>query len=404
MKVAYFVSRFPKLSETFIVRELNALADCDGFELELFSLFPARRRDPVHRAAAPWTGRLHRVGAGRAARDFVWWLTRRPLRTLTSVLVVVAGTARRPTVALRALATLPIAASHARTISRLRIDHVHAHFASHPALAAWFAHRLSGTPYSVTAHAYDLFVHQTFLGRKLRDARFVVAISDYNRRFLVPHAGTTPIHLIHCGIDPSAYPFRFRRPPPAGPVRAVCVASLEPYKGHSVLLAALAEEPRLDRLELDLIGDGPLRAALERRAGELGLSRRVRFRGSLAEHDVTRLLDEADLFVLPSVVAPDGLMEGLPVALVEAVACGLPVVSTRLSGIPEVVRTEAIGLLAEPGDVESLRSALVRTLDDPPDRHTDPAAGRRLVEAEFDVRRSARHLAGVLGAAHEARH
>ena len=151
--------------------------------------------------------------------------------------------------------------------------------------------------------------------------------------------------------------------------------------------------PELERIELDLVGGGALREELDALARRLGLAGRVRFRGPLPEPEVAALLDRADLFVLPSVVARDGQMEGLPVALMEALACGVPAVSTRLSGIPEIIRDGETGVLAEPGDPASLRAALRRVVDEPSEAWTRAVAGRRLVEREFDVRASGRRLA-----------
>lgn len=133
-----------------------------------------------------------------------------------------------------------------------------------------------------------------------------------------------------------------------------------------MLLDALARHGHgLEHLSITLVGDGRLRADLERRAGELGLTGRIRFAGALTEHEVRDELARADLFVLPSVVARDGQMEGLPVALMEAMACGVPVVSTELSGIPELVRPGETGVLAPPGDAAGLAGALRSVLADP---------------------------------------
>ena len=239
----------------------------------------------------------------------------------------------------RALATVPLAAAHARRFERDGIEHVHAHFASYPTLAAWIAHRLADVPYSFTPHAHDLFVHQSMLARKAADAAFVVAISDYNRRFLLEHArGRAPaIHIVHYGIDPGRFAFRVRPEAEGRPPRIACVARLLPYKGHSVLLRAVAgAPPPLAGAELELVGDGPLRAALEAEAAQLGL--RVRFHGSVPEPAVADVLDRADVFALPSIIAPDGDMEGIPNALIEAMAAGLPAVSTRQSGVPELIQ------------------------------------------------------------------
>jgi colanic acid/amylovoran biosynthesis glycosyltransferase len=308
---------------------------------------------------------------------------------------VIRGYARRPSLLARALATLPLAAAHARDVRVGGVDHVHAHYATYPLLAAWLCHRLTGVPYSVTVHAHDIFVDRSFLEPRLADASFVVAVSEYNRQFLLAGraAGSTPIHVVHCGLEPAAYPFRPRTPSPAGPLRGLCVASLQEYKGHDVLLRALAGGgPPLARVELDLVGDGPARAELEGLARELGLGSRVRFHGSLPEPAVAELFEAADLFVLPSVVARSGQQEGLPVVLIEALAAGAPVVATRLSGVPEVIRDGSTGLLAEPGDPEDLARLLEALLDDPGTALERAEEGRRLVEREFDIRRTAEML------------
>jgi glycosyltransferase involved in cell wall biosynthesis len=396
MRVAYIVSRFPHASETFIVRELSALEAAGGTTVELMSLFPPVDAT-IHPSAAPWTDRLARPELGEALVALLWWAVRRPVRLLTTVGVVLREHVRSPALLVRAIVTLPLAAAHARLIRTRGVQHVHAHYATYPGLSAWISRRLAGTPYSITAHAHDIFVNQRMLARKLADAAFVVTISEYNRGFLADYGDSGRIHVVHAGIDPEAYPFRPRAVPPEGPVRALCVASLQEYKGHAVLFDALAHEPALDRVELDLVGAGPLRAALEGRARELGLVDRVRFHGSASEDAVRGLLERADLFVLPSVIARGGQMEGLPVVLMEALASGVPVVATRLSGIPELVTDGTTGLLAAPGDAGSLRDALGRALNG--DFRPDLQAGRALVEREFDVRDSAARLRELFAAA-----
>ena len=391
------VSRFPHVSETFIVRELDAVRDAGGVDLELFSLFPPVD-STVHPVAAGWLGRLHqgRVSSGLLA--IVSWLGRRPLRVLSSVWLTIRSYWRRPSLMLRALVTLIIAAGHARELRSHPVDHLHAHYATYPALAAWLCHRLLGVGYSFTAHAHDLFVDQSMLARKLNDARFAVAISEFNRRFLADYGGGpdgTPVHLVHCGVDPERYRFRPRSAPADGPVRALCVASLQEYKGHQILFAALADSRALERLSLDLVGDGELRESLAGLAGDLGISARVDFKGSCDESAVSHLLDRADLFVLPSIVAADGQMEGLPVALIEGLACGVPVVATRLSGVPELVVDGETGLLADPGDAGQLAEALTATLADPNAALERAGRGRAKVVAEFDVRRSGEQMAAL---------
>jgi glycosyltransferase involved in cell wall biosynthesis len=397
MHIAYIVSRFPHASETFIARELLALEGGGADELELLSLFPPAD-ETVQPSAEPFVDRLVRPRASEALLALGWWALRRPLRLAGSVGVIARDHVRSPGVLVRALATVPLAAAHARLVLRRRVDHVHAHYATYPALSAWLCRRLAGAPYSFTAHAHDLYVDQSMLARKLADAEFAVTISEHNRRFLEAYGDGSRIHVVHAGIDTAALPFRPRAVPAEGPVRALCVASLQEYKGHAVLLDALAGAPELERMELDLVGGGPLRAQLEGRARTLGLGGRVRFHGSMREDSVRRLFDRADLFVLPSVVARDGQMEGVPVVLMEALAAGVPVVATRLSGIPELVHDGETGLLVAPGDASELREALVRVVTGSfePDLH----AGRRLVEREFDVADTAARLRELIAAAH----
>jgi glycosyltransferase involved in cell wall biosynthesis len=395
MRIAYMVSRFPTVTETFVLRELNGVAA--EMDVALHALFPPPGDEIVHPDAVPWLDRVERPGPAEGALALGRWLLRRPLRTLGTLATVVAAHARHPRILVRALATVPLAAAHARRLQHAGIEHVHAHFASYPTLAAWVAHRLAGTSYSFTPHAHDLFVHQAMLARKAADATFVVAISDFNRRFLLAHAQPRSVPIVRYGIDPSRFAFRVRPANGDAPLRIACVARLLPYKGHVVLLRALAGAPApLAGARLELVGDGPLRAELEAEAARLGLD--VHFHGAVPEPAVADVLAQADVFALPSVIAPDGDMEGIPNALIEAMAAGLPAVSTRQSGVPELIEDGRTGYLAEPGDVDGLRAALVRAVSET-DPQTRASAARAVVEAEFNQHHSARRMIELLSGA-----
>ena len=395
MRIAYLVSRFPQTSETFLLREVVAVARQPGIDLELLSLFPSPDQ-PVHPGSREWTERLDRPGAVAGMRDTVWWALRRPLRLAGVFGAVFWDYRRRPGVLARALVTVPGAASHARRLRSRGVQHVHAHFANYPALAAWMVNRLADIPYSFTAHAHDLYVYEDGLERKVRLARFTVAISEFNRRILLRSGGhSTPVHVVHCGVEPSAYPYRGLKPPGTAP-RLLCVAGLREYKGHRYLLHAMAvREGPCSSARLRLVGDGPLRAELEQIAEQLGIADRVDFLGALPEDAVAAELAQADLFVLPSIVAADNNTEGIPVALMEALAMGVPTVATRVSGVPELVRDGETGLLAEPEDPASLRAALETLLTSQDEAEHMAKEGRGLVEREFDVERSARQLASL---------
>jgi colanic acid/amylovoran biosynthesis glycosyltransferase len=365
----------------------------EGIEADLYALFPTPK-GVVQESAQPWIGKVHRARPLTCLTGLARWALRRPLRVLATLGIIFRDYARKPRMLIRALATFAAATDHAERLIALDTDHVHAHFASYPALAAWVCNRLTGIPYSFTAHAHDLYVHPLGVRRRAVDAAFVVSISDFNRRLLRELApDTAPLHVVHCGVDTNVYRFALHAPPATGPVRALCVASLREKKGHRVLFEALASNrPELERIELDLIGDGPLRKDLEAEADRLGLSSRVRFHGDLTERAVAKMLDQAHLFVLPSVIEQSGDTEGIPVALMEAMATGLPVVASRLTGIPELVRHGETGLKAEPGDAQDLARALEELLADQAAAMTRTLYARELVEREFSLESSSRRL------------
>jgi colanic acid/amylovoran biosynthesis glycosyltransferase len=392
-RIAYFVSRFPTTTETFILRELNSIASAPDVEADLYALFPTPE-GVVQPAARPWLGRVRRSRPLRSLGDLARWTLRRPFRVTSSIAMICFDYRRSPKTLLRALATMPIASTCASGLVDERTEHVHAHFATYPALAAWFCHRLCGVPYSFTVHAHDLYMHQHGLERRARDAAFVVSISEFNRDLLgklVPPS--VPIHVIHCGVELDKYDFRPRASRPHGAVRALCVASLREKKGHKVLFDALASgKPGLDRISLDVVGNGELRAELESYAERLGLAGRVTFHGSLTEPDVARKLDEADLFVLPSIVDQNGDTEGIPVALMEAMAAGVPVIASRITGVPELVREGSTGMLVEPGDAADLADKLVEVIAAEDAGRDRALNARRLVEDEFELHSSADRL------------
>lgn len=398
-RIVYLVSRFPRTSETFIVRELDSLAQRGEYDIELRSLFPSPDT-VVHDIARKWTERLVRPRGVAVLGGILWALRRHPVALASVVWRVVREHARQPGMLARALLTTVLACAHAKDLEKSSgIVHVHAHYATYPALAAWVCYRLVGTGYSFTAHAHDLYVDQSMLPVKVADARFVVTISEFNRALLskVNELGT-PVEVIHCGIDIAQYPYQVRNIPTRGPVRALCIASLQEYKGHRFLLEALAGGgPNVDRIQLDLVGDGVLRDELHGMASDLGIADRVRFLGSRDEVYVREALAEADLFVLPSVIATDGQMEGLPVVLMEALACGVPTVSTALSGIPEIIIDGVTGRLVQPEDVNGLRKALDAVIADRTGAVRHSKAGRKLVEHEFVLADQVTVFARLLG-------
>jgi glycosyltransferase involved in cell wall biosynthesis len=395
LRLAYLVSRFPKTTETFVVRELNEVAKNPDIDARLYSLFPPREGAAmVHPSARPWVPRVQRPGVADSIKSALRWAGRRPLRMTATTAILVWAFGRQPRKLAASLAAMLLGCRLAEDMQRDGIEHVHAHFVGNPATAAWVIQRLTGIKYSVTAHAYELFQDNEFLKTRVRAARFIVTISQFNADFLFRFCSgvTPPIAVVRAGIVLEDFPYRERRLPPTGPIQALAVGSLIEHKGHRLLLEALSD-PELERVHLTIVGDGPERPSLEAAARSAGLSERVRFLGSRREDEVAELMGACDLFVLPSLIATSGRMEGVPVVLMEAMASGAPVVATRLSGIPELVIDGETGRLAAQGDVANLRAQIAATLADPQAATQMAQAARKRVEREFDVRRSGARLA-----------
>lgn len=276
--VLYVVTRFPAVTETFVVNEWLALSE--RFRLQLVALRHSGEA-PVHPETERVLPHVRFLGAaqpGTLAAN-LGWLLRRPRAYLSTLAAVLRG-ALRFSVREAAHETVVFvkAAAVARGAARERVDHVHAHFASHPATAAWVVHRLTGIPFSFTAHANDLFVAPVLLDRKSADARFVVAISEYNRRLLLESCPAARVEVIHCGVDVESYGWRDL--PGRGAERVVCVASLQPKKGHADLIDAFALlAKRRPGAVLELVGEGPEREHIARRARERGVAERVSLLG-----------------------------------------------------------------------------------------------------------------------------
>lgn len=394
-RIAYLMSRFPKISETFILYEIVALEEL-GFDVEIFPLL--REREPLqHREAERLAARAHDIPlASRAVlRAQLHWLRRRPLTYVAAWGAALWGNLRSPRFLIRALAVVPLAATFAQRMEAARVTHIHAHWATHPALAAYVASRLTGIPYSFTAHAHDIYVDRPMLHEKIRRSAFVVTISEFNRQFLERHYGRLAeerIVVVHCGTDTSLFqPPSIRAP---GPWTIVCVASLQPQKGQTYLVEAcrrlVAEGIELRCL---LVGDGETRPILEAQIREAGLEARVELIGQQPRHRVIELLGGADAVAQPSIVLPSGKMEGIPVALMEALAMERPVVATAISGVGELVEDGVTGLLVAPASPTQLTDALRRLHAEPELGATLGRAGRRRVVEDFDLNRSARQLA-----------
>ena len=278
------------------------------------------------------------------------------------------------------------------------VAHLHAHSASAPASVAMLAHHLTGIPYTFTAHAKDIYFDAgpALMLAKMKRAKAVVTVSEYNRRHLTsllePQA-RSKVHCVYNGADLSQYKYR-----PSGEKRngfpvILSIARLVEKKGLGDLICAchiLRQRGRLFRVEI--IGRGTLRRALEAQATELGIRDDVKFLGARPQEFVREAYERAALFALPCVVTAGRDRDGIPTELLEAMASGVPVVSTTVSGIPELVEPGCEGLLVPPGNPAKLADALDQLLLDPNLGRNLASAGRAKVSQRFSIDRNAEQL------------
>ena len=399
MRFAWLVSRYPALSHSFIRREIGELRR-RGLAIETFTL----RRPPDgellnqdDRAESRATFAILPAPPLALIAAHVSALFRRPRAWLSCLAAAFEGVAPDPKAWLWRLFHFAEAIRLARELERRGVGHLHVHFADAGAEAGRLAARWLSIPWSLTLHGFaDL--NPAAIGalrRLVASTRFAVCISDFTRAAVagaVAPADAAKLHVVRCGLDVGAIdPQRPQRA--AGRVRLLCVGRLAPEKEHLLLVDAFADAVRagLDG-ELEIVGDGPERAAIERRIAERDVAARVRIAGAKSEAELDLLYRRSDLFVLSS------RMEGIPVVLMEAMARSIAVVAPRVGGIPELVEEGRSGLLFTPMARAELAETLLRAGRDGALRDRLGAAARGRVAGLHALERSIEPLLALLEA------
>nr|WP_242521716.1 glycosyltransferase family 4 protein [Motiliproteus sp. SC1-56] len=394
MRVALILKGYPRLSETFIAQEIRKLEQ-RGLQLTLVSL-----RHPTDKAVHP----IHRE-IEAPVLYLPEYLHQEPLRVLAGLL----ASLRRPSALLRALA--PWLRDLVRDPSRNRLrrfgqalvlaaelppgtDWLYAHFIHTPGSVTRYCARLTGLPWSASAHAKDIWTLPAWeLREKLAELQWLVTCTqancDYLQR-LSPVPGR--VSLVYHGLDfqrfsPALRDEHSHRNGLKAPVELISVGRAVPKKGYRHLLNALAQLPGHLHWRLTHIGGGTELPRLQRQAQALGVDERVRWLGALPQEEVLDYYRQADIFVLASTVVDDGDRDGLPNVLMEAQSQRLCCISTRISGIPELIHDGETGLLVEERDEDALAAALTRLIADPALRHRLGEAGYHRVTEQFDADR-----------------
>jgi len=395
LKVAYLLDVFPTLSETFILNEIIELKR-QSVDISVFSL-KKPNEDVIHKEAEDLARETcyirNLLNSGKFRRLYtylyahLYFLISSPLRYLKAFWFAYT----------KGVGVFKSVAYYALVLREFEIGHIHTHFAALASEYAMLISMISGIPYSFTPHAYDIFINPRLVREKVDLAEFVISKTEYNKRFLkekYPGIEGDKIHVIHYGIDLERFNPRGSDAGGRSPFTILSVARLVEKKGHRYLLEAcgILAKRGISDFVCKIIGDGPLRRDLEELALSLGLSENVRFMGALPSDKVLLILKKSDLFVLPCVVAKNGDMDGMPNALIEAMALGKPVISTYVSGIPELIK-DGSGILVPPEDSGALALALEEIyLMIPEARMAMGQKGYEIVEREFDIRKEVKKI------------
>ncbi len=393
--LAYLFSRYPVVSQTFCDSEMMALEGL-GIPLVIGSLNPppdsfrhprlVGREAPVFYPPPPKALESMR----RAAEADGSWA---PLAELAAEHEAEYGESFKS--ATRARNALYFG----RVLQEFGVTHVHVHFANRATHTALFLKRM-GIPFSFTAHAQDFMVDlgsDELLAEMAREAEFVAGVSDFSCGLLREKCpeSADKITRVYNGLDLSSFP-------KAGPgsgggvLKIVSVGRLIEFKGFHHLIAACGQlRERGVAFELTVVGDGPWRERLEGQIDALGLGGQVVLAGVLGGDAIRALLAESHVFALGAIIDSKGASDILPTVIAEAMASGLPVVSTRLAGIPEMVEHDSTGLLCDPGDETGLADALARMATEPETRAAFGAAGVKLAAERFSLEETARQLAAM---------
>jgi len=301
---------------------------------------------------------------------------------------------------LKLLVSLPKGLYLGYWVKKHGFQHIHAHFLSSPATVALIASRISGVPYTVTIHAFDIFATTPYernasIPLKCEKAAACIVISKFNLDYMRktwPRMGGR-FELIYNGIDVDLFSNKTEHITDPNEFRVLSNGRLVYKKGHAFLLEAVAKLRKQNRnVKLQIIGGGPLESELQELASRLEIKEHVTFTGKMLQEEIIQHYRASDLFVLACAISPGGDMDGLPVVLVEALAMEIPTVSTQVSGVPEIVQDKVTGLCVPPHDSEALADAMAYMMDHPDEASKMARAGRQVVENQFNRHESARRL------------
>lgn len=391
--IAHIVTRFPSVSETFVVADISAMKAL-WHENHVFAFFKNPGLVP------DWVTKVHYFPVYKIYfKTQLHFFFKNPKQYVNLFKYVIFGHASKKKEMLKALVAWPKMVHAAYVAQKEGIQSFHAHWANMPATTAFIISRLLDRPFSCTGHAHDLYKFNTFLHEVLKHCRLFLTSTQYNKRYLAstyPDVDHSKIEVYSHGVDvafmspgkvPSKPPFIF-----------LSIGRMTWQKGFDTLLRALriliddGVPVRLDFLALP----GHTKKETRRLAYDLELNGHIQWLGACSQEKIVELYRGAHVFVLPCEVGPHGDRDGIPNVILEASACGLPCISTRVSGVPEAVIHEQTGLLVESGDPDALAGAMKQLYDDETVRNQFGISARKFIENNYNRRICHRRIISLM--------
>ncbi|MBN2016785.1 MAG: glycosyltransferase family 4 protein [Candidatus Cloacimonetes bacterium] len=395
-KIAYILSQFPETHETFILREVIELKK-NNIILEIFSLKKCKDK-VIHPLAQQFLSNTHYSSliSIPIIKSLIFFLWKKPFTCFNLLAYLVKKNISSFEFLKKSLGILPISLYYAKQISSKGISHIHAHWATIPTTSAIIISTILNIPFSFTAHAWDIFLPNPMLKEKVRRAEFVATCTGYNKRYLdslLDQRVNDNIFLNYHGIDFETLPKVNKN---IEENLIFSIGRLCEQKGFPFLLeaCALLRDRGID-IKCLIVGEGPNRKSLSNTIEQLNLTDRVSLMGMQPQSYIFEMFNKARMFVLPCVISKNGDRDGIPNVMIEALAMRTPVISTTVSGVPEIIIDHVTGLTVEPRNSAQLADAIIEMLRNPEQSFMYTENGRKLVEEKFDIKKNIRELVSI---------
>ncbi len=398
-RIVYIVSNFPCYSETFILRELKELKR-RGYNLYIFSLRKPQE-SIVQETSLEFLDFTHYPNFLNTIKILPWLFIEK-VPEMWNITISIFSVFYRPDILIKNIITFLRTLSFLSLVSKIRPFHIHAHFSNFPAFSAYILSRFTGINFTFTAHAHGLFRDYPLLDKKINSSKKCICISEYNRNFILkkfPHIEESKIEVVRCGIEVERFApqetLNFKEE-----TVILSVGRLVPTKGFDTLIRAcfLLKNKGL-RLKCLIVGEGKYKNKYQRLRDNLGLKAQVYFLGPKREEELMKLYSECDFFVLPvRRISAGDIQDGIPVSLMEAMSLEKVVISSSLSGIPELIDDGINGFLVKPDDYQEIARIIIFLAKDLPQRIKIGKKAREKIKGQFSLKATVDRLEEIFNA------